>query len=44
MERYPHCDWLKTSYSANKVTFRKYANGAMPPTIPNSQVNKLFEV
>ena len=25
LERYPHCDWLKTSYSANKVTFCKYA-------------------
>jgi len=27
LERYPHCDWLKTSYSANKVTFCKYAPG-----------------
>jgi len=25
LESYPHCDWLKTSYSANKVTFCKYA-------------------
>jgi len=24
-ERYPHCDWLKTSYCTNKVTFCKYA-------------------
>jgi len=30
MERYPHCDWLKTSYSANKVTFCKYAPRSPP--------------
>jgi len=27
MEGYPHYDWLKTSYSTNKVTFCKYASG-----------------
>jgi len=30
LERYPHCDWLKTSYSANKVTFCKYASRMSP--------------
>ena len=25
-ERYLHCDWLKTSYSANEVTFCKHAS------------------
>ena len=29
LERYPHCDWLKTCYSANKVTFCKYASGTV---------------
>ena len=37
LERYPHCDWLKTSYSANEVTFCKYAPGTVarlqPPLV-----------
>jgi len=31
LERYPHCDWLKISYSANKVTFCKHASRPVQP-------------
>jgi len=42
LERYLHCDWLKTSCSDNKVTFCKYANRTRVQSDTNNGFFKLI--